>query len=588
MFRRRLSITNEYRVQKSIQSKRMANEMEERHPKVQKSQKMFEQFLILGAPPNFNGQKPEPVILSSYPRVPISSRPDNEVQILISFCYPSGFSQIKRDSSGLRTILSEFVFFLKEETDTLYGICLQFRGNDKLFFATEKNLDYPFCYCLLTTTPFLSAHFTFLSFFSLLMVQRIKPLPHANSDIEVLLPAINEKIFASLVLDEQFSEIAVYPGLKANVEMRDELSFYYSLPTKRKDKKIYPKIPLSSKISLFLPLHLTRNQCLAYSSFHTLFNLITIPDIVTIYTALLLEMRVVFISKRDLHLLSMTLIAALSLLKPHRSRAMTILPILPSRKDFLQLLDSPVPYIIGTSTSTKDADLIVNIDSFEVTINTQIPQLPNRNKLIQKLNKIISQNHTICSIPQKRFSTNSGDSSTNRPLNKEYLSFIEKYDPYNFPVIYISLMKLTYIFPPSVVDLIIDAFRNNFTPYISELISGCFVTDATDAANPVTVCNNELFLCQVPEIDREFYEKFIQTDTWEVFCDRLSKPIIEFKRSQSTDFHESETDKTDNEHNDDNHNDNASTSTENITETSTNNTNENTANNTTESTTNLK
>lgn len=570
MFRRRLSITNEYRVQKSIQNKRMASGIEERHPRVQKSQKMFEQFLVLGAPPDFKGKNPEPIILSSYPRVSVSSRPDDEVNMLISFCFPSGFSQIKRDATGLRTILSEFVFYLKEENDTLYGICLHFRGNDNLFFATEKNLDYPFCYCILTTTPFITAHFTFLSYFSLLMVKRIKPIPH-SSENEILLPAINEKVFASLVIDETFPEIAVYPGMKANQDMKDELSFYYSLPTKSKDKKIYPKIQLSSKISLLLPLHLTRNQCLAYSSFHTLFNLLTIPDIVTIYTALLLEMRVVFVSKRDLHLLSLSLIAALSLLKPYRSRATTVLPVLPSKKNFIQLLDSPVPYIIGTSTSTKDADLIVNIDSFEVTVNTAIPNLPQRGKLIQKLNKIISQNQTICSIPQKRFSSNSDSSSSSRPLNKEYLSFIEKYDPYNFPVIYISLMKLTYIFPPAVVDLIVRAFRNSFTPFITELISGCFVTDATDPQNPVTVCNNELLLCQVPEADREFYEKFIQTDIWESFCDKLSEPIIQFKRSQSTDFHESETDKTeyenDNDHDKDkNHNENDKEKKEDVTD----------------------
>ncbi|KAK8858300.1 hypothetical protein M9Y10_013402 [Tritrichomonas musculus] len=548
MFQRRLSITNDSRVQRSIRNKRLAAELEEHIPKVHRNTKMFEQFLILGAPPSFETKNPEPVILSSYPRVSISSRPDNEVKMLISFCFPNGFFQIRRDATGLRTILSEFVFFLKEESDTLYGICLHFRGNDNLFFATEKNLDYPFCYCLLTTTPFFSSHFTFLSYFSLLMVDRIRPLPHINnSDMEVLLPAINEKLFASLELDEQFSEIAVYPGIKATQAMRDELSFYYSLPTKIKDRKVYPKIPLSSKITLFLPLHLSKNQCLAYSSFHTLFNLLKIPDIVTIYTALLLEMHIVFISRRDLHLLTMSLIAILSLLKPFKTRAMTILPILPSRKDFLQILDSPVPYIIGTASSTKDADLIVNIDSFEVIANTRIPSLPNRNNLIKKLTAIIHDNQQVCSVPQKRFSISPNDNSSNKQLNKEYLDFIARYNPYNFPVIYISLMKLTFIFPPTIIELIIDAFRSNIIPYMSETIHGCFVTDATDPSNPVTVCNNGLFLCQVPNRDREFYEKFIQTDIWETFCDKLSKPIVEFKKSQSSDFrdmnHESESEK---------------------------------------------
>ena len=208
--------------------------------------------------------------------------------------------------------------------------------------------------------------------------------------------------------------------------------------------------------------------------------------------------------------------------------------------------------------------------------------MPHRDKLIQKLSKIISQNQTICAIPQKRFSTNSNDTSSNRSLNKDYLAFIDRYNPYNFPEIYISLMKLTYVFPPKVIDMLIDAFRSNITPYITELISGCFVTDTTDPLNPVTVCNNELLLCQVPECDRDFYEKFIQTDTWEYFCDKLSKPITEFKKSLSSEFHdlhESETDKTDHE-NEINNNDKTANTNENTTITTNTDTNNNDNSNT--------
>ncbi|KAK8880959.1 hypothetical protein M9Y10_003665 [Tritrichomonas musculus] len=526
MYSRRLSVTNEVKVQRSLQNKRLASEIEERIPKIRKSQKMFDQFLIMGAPLKFEEQSPEPVILASYPRVSKFTRPDSEVLMLLSFAFPNGFSKIRPDTTGLRTILTEFVFFLKEEADTIYGICVQFRGNDKLFFASEQNLEYPFCYCLLTFTPFISAHFTFLSYLSLLMVKRINSIPHVNTENEVPLPVLTEEIFAHLVPDKNFPHVTVLPGLNATQELRDELLFYYSLPTKAKDVNPYPKIPLSPKINLCLPLHLTKNQCFAYSSFHSLFNTFKISEIVTIYTAILLEMRVVFISKRDLHLLSMSLISIITLFKPFKSKSTIILPILPSKPFFLQILDSPVPYVIGTTSQTRDADLIVNIDSFEITANTNIPLLPQRNELISKLINIISTNGKKCTIPQC-------DVNGDKPLCPEFIKFVDNYNPYNFPFIYISLIKLTYIFPPNIVDTIIDVFRNHITPSLTETINSCLVTDNSDPHKPVTICNIGLFLCQVPDCDREFYEKFTQTNTWETYCDKLSEIRNKMIKEQS-------------------------------------------------------
>lgn len=518
MFSRRLSVTNDVRVQRSIQNKRIALVIENHLPKIKKKLRMFDQFIIIGAPPSFEETKLEPVILSSYPKVYETLRPESEVQMLLSFSFPNGISKIRPDTTGKRTILIEFVFVLKEEAETLYGICVHFRGNDKLFFATEQNLEYPFCFCLLTATPFFSAHFTFLTYFTLYMVQRIESIPHTNpTENEQIIPPLNDKIFAHLVEDPTYPEIAVFPGLKATELFLNELAFYQSLPTKSTDQTTYPMIPLAPKIDLYLPLHLTKNQCFAYSSFHALFNTFKISEIVTIYTAILLEMRVVFVSKKFLHILSMSIFAIISLFKPFKLKSAILLPILPSNPNFNQILNLPVPYVIGTTSLTGDADLVVDIDSFKLISNSKIPQIPQRSELISKLMKILTENASKCTIPQY-------DVDSDKPINNEneFLKFIDNYDHYNFPYIYISLTKLAYIFPPKIIDSIIDVFANHIAPFLRETVSGCFVTDKTDEDKPVTVVNNDLFLCQLPDCDREFYEKFIQTNNWETFCDKLS------------------------------------------------------------------
>lgn len=516
MLSRRLSVSNDIRVQKLIQNKRLASTIEGHLPKIKKKMRMFDQFLIIGAPPTFEYNNPEPVILSSYPKVYESMRPESEVQMLLSFSFPNGMAQIQPDTTGKRTILIEFLYVLKEETESLYGICVHFRGNENLFFATEKNVKYPFCFCLLTATPFFSSHFTFLTYLTLLSVQKVEVCPHQISEEneQIFLPPIQEKIFANLVEDQTYKEICVFPGLKASQLFNDELNFYMSLPTNSNEP--YPKITLSPKIELCLPLHFTKNQCLAYSSFHALFNTFKISEIVTIYTAVLLEMRVVFTSKKYLHILSMSIIAIISLLEPFKMKSEIILPILPSNPTFLQILNLPVPYIIGTTSSlTGDADLIVDIDSFELKMNTKIPQIPQRNELIQKLMKILAENASKCRIPQ--YNVDSGQPS------QDFLKFIDNYDHYNFPFIYISLTKFAYIFPPKIIDSIIEVFRNHLAPPLADMINGCFVTDSTDPEKPVTVCNNDLFLCQLPDCDHEFYEKFTQTNNWENFVDALSE-----------------------------------------------------------------
>ncbi|OHT07252.1 hypothetical protein TRFO_24660 [Tritrichomonas foetus] len=542
--RRRLSITCDMRIEKSLRNKRIANELEDHVPKMRNAANMFEQFLILGAPPDFE-DKPEPTILMSYPPGPSSSRLTDEINLIKNFCFPVGFRPIPSDVNKVRVILNEFVFYLNEGSTRIFGTCLHFQAHQNCVFSSSKSRKYPFCFCFLTLLPYLSSHFQFLSYFSLLINDRVRSIDHSVPGATPVIeeeksPSLLASPISGLIADEEFPNIAIFPGFKATKQINDELTFYYNLPITTKTNirnglavnNPFPPIPLSKKMDLYLPLHLSRQKCLAYSTFHALFSNIMISDVVKIYSAILLEMHVLFVSEFT-HRLTTALIASLSLLEPFKSIATMKLPILPTHSEMMELLDSPTPYVIGSCIVNNNADVVVNLDTGKLTLNTKVPPIPNQWKLLHKLQMIMNDSQKDYKIPPREII----DKKTGKKVkNDNYLEFITHTDPYNFPYVFTSLTEVKCIYPPYVIDQILDAFAKAFAPDLEDLIRGCFVTDSTDVFNPVTVCNKDLFMMSCPDADRSFYESFLQTEIWEDFCDKLADEFADFKKSMSMDF----------------------------------------------------
>ena len=122
-----------------------------------------------------------------------------------------------------------------------------------------------------------------------------------------------------LVKDEENPSLVVLSGIKGTKEIVEELDFYYSLPTRLDAANLqtgqtYPIIKLSSKMNLAIPIHFPEEENLAHASFNVLFSVLTIDQILKIYTAVLCEEHVVFVSEK-MNRMTMCIMGIISLLK---------------------------------------------------------------------------------------------------------------------------------------------------------------------------------------------------------------------------------------------------------------------------------
>lgn len=535
---KRLSVPFDKRLQQSIKNKKLSA-IEKEKPKLAAIKKMFEQFFIVGAPIQFEG-KPKPTILVSYPTLTQNSRQPEEVDLVTSFCFPTGLPKIPEKIKKNRTIFNEFVFLLAEGSSQIFGICVIFHAPSNAFFATEQNSEYPFCLCLLTSIPFLSTHFQFLSYLAMLLSHHIKPVAHITSH-EVVPSCVQAHMLPGLVKDEQFPLLAVYEGIKGTKLIVDELDFYRSLPTSRKSyglngKDLSPIIPLTSKMVLAIPLQFSEDQTLAHSSFHILFNIFTVDDILTIFTAALFEEHVVLFSK-NLNRLTLCVIALFALMKQFEPLSTMILPMIPMQSRFLDFLDSPFPYIIGITTSHKGGGIEVDLDTRTIINNVECPRLPKYDELKNKIESIINDSIDLIQIPPKTLNNEKGETIK----NPEYLKFFQNSDSYLFPYIFTVMNDLKYLYPSFVCNEILEAFKEYSIPKSYEdNIKNCFVTDTTDIFHPITVFNRDLFFITLPEVDQAFFQRLLQTQVWDVYCNKLSSQLEYEKKLISDRIHSNE------------------------------------------------
>ncbi|KAJ6243244.1 c-myc promoter binding protein [Anaeramoeba flamelloides] len=176
---------------------------------------------------------------------------------------------------------------------------------------------------------------------------------------------------------------------------------------------VIPKIKLDSDLPL------------VDIDYRPLFSTLSPENIIIVFTALLHERQIVFISK-ILTNLTQCIIAMISLLYPLKWHH-PLIPVLPA--DFIEIFQSPVPSLIGCYSSIIEMEfptgdtVIVDIDSDHIVSETSLKALPIRIQL--KLKKIIEKYCNLYEGPKKslRISPLSGYKSIEMiPEESGYLS----------------------------------------------------------------------------------------------------------------------------------------------------------------------
>lgn len=524
---RRLSATFEQRIEKSLRNKKLQSRVLKKVPSLTVFHRMFDHMMILGCPPD-PPESPTPSILVSFPVHSQITRSDEELELIKTFCFPDGFKPIPESVGKSRVLLCEFVFFLTESADRVYGVCVHFQAHEESFFATPDSRRFPFAFLLLTKVPHLSAHFHFASYLVLSLCNRVTPMDHI--DDSSFFPNIGSPhLLEGMVADTSYPDIAVIPPISATGLLYRELNFYYSIPVYDSVHDI-EKYPLCEKMVLCLSRRLTETQCLAYPSLHVLFSSLSIKDIIKIYSAILLEQHVLFVSYR-LHRLTLVIVAFLSLLSPFQTDAIMQMPIVPTTSQFTDLLDTPTPYVCGTISEHGSGDIVVNLDTGVITESIPVILIPLHDVIEHKLETLLTDVMETIRVPPKTTSSFFGKSQP----NPDFHEFIYNISPLVFPYVFTCMTDLKYVLNPSTIDTILDTFHFHLAPQVEELVKACFVTDTTDIANPVTVCNKDLLVMQVPPDHKPFYAAFTQTEMFDLYCDHLADDF-DIKRSQSMDF----------------------------------------------------
>jgi hypothetical protein len=254
-----------------------------------------------------------------------------------------------------------------------------------------------------------------------------------------------------------------------------------------------------------------------------LFSTLDIQMIIHLYTAILLEARVLLVSK-SLYRASFCVAAALALVAPFATAA-SVLPIVPRSAAFVHLFGSPIPFLFGATVAFGEADLIIDLDKAEI-VKRQInlPELPRAAFLRQHLEMLMAAALEKVLVPQKEIATFFG----RRRPNPDYAKFIADREADVCPMLH-GAAELKYIFSPFLVEDVLAAFGSHIAPIISEHGRNCFVTDVTDAARPVTVLNTDLFPDQFPPEEKPFWVQFISTQMFDVFWNRMADDYSETK-----------------------------------------------------------
>ena len=497
---------------KTIDSLREAKKYETQNMKYDDyNRKIFEHFLIIGVPPDIvNEDDARPELLFLYPSNDFLFN-EYSIKTFNSFCFPDGVSKVSADIDPENSIISEFIIEL--QGSNCYFVCCHSMVNPVRipFFASIKTLKYPFCYCFITKNSIFSVHFEYLFYFTKLINRIVDPACKRHFKVE---ESIDSEIDSpNLIVSNNF---ATWKNTHIpRVLKREMYAIYHSYKQTSATRSL--QISLSNDIKIVIPQWLNYNEYIGFATFDTLFSLMTVPDIVTIFTALLLDFNILFYSK-NLNTLSLCTIAMKALSYPFEL-AHSFIPILPM--DYLNLMDNPAPFVIGvhyqldlSDFESKDHLCYVNLDKRIIECYI-IPPIPDRDEFINKITEILESNSDIITVPDK----------SNK---KKYTKFIRNAHVYSRPYHSLTKYPTKYIIHPNIVRKLMECFSNHLYYQLEDKCKPYFVSDTTKSSEPVSIFDKDSFLLNQAE-NFDFYKNFVNTMTFGSYISELGDKIMKEK-----------------------------------------------------------
>ncbi|OHT09047.1 hypothetical protein TRFO_22217 [Tritrichomonas foetus] len=459
----------------------------------------------------FNTFDGKPEILLAYPPTKLENV---NYERIVSFSFPTGVKGRYLRPNGMEFIQSAFVFTVGCHDTVIYGSCihLSLEKAPSPFYARNTDKDTYFALVILSRSHIIGTHLLFLTQIGLstLMQTELFDVPESFPpffDASSLLP--------NLVVDDSVGHI---DGITVPEQFTNLLRSYFTT----KAASAAP-IALSRETVLYFPPKFSSTDYLLYSTLDTLFSLLSVEYIVQIYSMLLLDAQVLVIGS-SLQEVSMTVLALHCLLRPFEFSGQVI-PILPNDSNFLSLLETPTPFLIGIAPVPElknfvflDTAVFIHLDKKSVSFQVEAPY-PEYKSVIRNLKSILRKEK--CKVSHPFGYPDILDFYLNSHANNK--NSISKGSKVNR----IDNKKRRFHFSPETCNQIAKCLHKPIEKVSSDDIFGFFVTDMnTSKGQGTTVFNSELFLVSVKKNERAYYEMLLESQTFQVFienriCDYL-------------------------------------------------------------------
>jgi len=361
--------------------------------------------------------------------------------------------------------------------------------------------------------PFFSAHFQYQDLIASILLG--KTIPPLSIDGSLLLndhelfqellskPNIEEEVTKNLQTFQPPIKTLKNPSLLGTINPTHFPALILSVLDNyiRLQIKTTPSyLGIAPNYHICIPAHDQMILEIAHYSFDFLFSLLSIKNIVRFIRAIFLEQPILILSQ-SLTCASSIVSSIIPILSPMNYQC-TCLTILPNTEQFLDFLDSPVPFIFGAVPSPELNDhlrtvdtsnlVIIDLDKDEVQYPESTPHMPHAEELRTQLKKIIKK-HT--------------PNITDLHINMK------------------SHHKLKYSFSKEMVENILKIIQNQSNMWLSDdRVIGCRARDLDDDNKVVIVFVEQTYLATLSNEDlpyMEFFERLIQTQTFSHYATNL-------------------------------------------------------------------
>lgn len=502
------------KIQIMIDQKRSTDNFFDKSYLDKSSHQIIDYFLIVGAPPDIKNEgDASPRILFIYPSNDLKLTSDDLI-IIPQFCFPLGYRKSNLAFDSKKPVESEFIFRLHQSG--LYGMCSRCLVNPSRipFFASKETIDYPFCYCIISKYPAFSVQFTILFYFARLIDRIVDPAGDRKLKKERTKQTPDYSI-PNMVTKKKF---IIWEGINIPSLVKKELSFLYGIH-KYTSENTCVSIELSEDMKVLVPSYLDYDELIGNFCFDILFSCLSIPNIVRLFTYVLLEEGTIVYSK-SIEKVTFSILALIALF--HNFNLLNnIYSILPQSHQFV--LQSPFPYLVGVTwrpgSDYTRSKCFVNLDKDRIEQETISVEIPRSEILIEKLSKIFEKYEEVINVP-------------NPIMKNKYINFLKNAHVYSRPFHSLTMYQTKYVIHPSVVRKIIRCFVNEFYSKLNETVLPYFVSDTTDRKNPVTIFDKDFFIKCVEKRQKEFYELFIQTSIFDMYTENKIEELMKRKKSK--------------------------------------------------------